>query len=86
MPPAMPAIGPALVHVPDAIAALHRAAESWNVTQLEQHIMRDTRSLAPLQWIAHQMGCDLTPRSLQAAELAAAKARVAELERAGRLT
>jgi hypothetical protein len=42
--------------------------------------MRSTRSLAPLQWLAHQMGCDLVLRSSVAAELAAARARVAELE------
>lgn len=43
--------------------------------------MRETRSLAPLQWLAEQMGCDVVLRSSVAAELAAARARVAELER-----
>lgn len=47
--------------------------------------MRVTNSLAPLQWIADQMGCDITVRSVIAAELAAARARVAELEGNGRL-
>lgn len=47
--------------------------------------MRVTNSLAPLQWLAHEMGCDLTVRSVISAELAAARARVAELERSGRL-
>lgn len=47
--------------------------------------MRATQSLAPLQWIANQMGCDITLRSVVSAELAAARARVAELERAGRV-
>ena len=47
--------------------------------------MRETGSLAPLQWIADQMGCDITVRSAMSAELAAARARVAELERGGRL-
>lgn len=46
--------------------------------------MRETRSLAPLQVIAHEMGCDLTWRGRVSAELAAAKARVAELERYSR--
>lgn len=46
--------------------------------------MRVTNSLAPLQWMADQMGCDLTVRSAVSAELAAARARVAELERNGR--
>jgi transcriptional regulator with XRE-family HTH domain len=43
--------------------------------------MRVTNSLAPLQWMADQMGCDLTVRCAVSAELAAARARVAELER-----
>jgi len=43
--------------------------------------MRETRSLAPLQWIADQMGCDITVRSALSAELAAAKALIAEHER-----
>jgi hypothetical protein len=43
--------------------------------------MRHTQSVAPLQWIADQMGCDITVRSMVHAELAAARARLAELER-----
>jgi len=46
--------------------------------------MRVTNSLAPLQWMADQMGCEITVRSAVSAELAAARARVAELERNGR--
>ncbi len=46
--------------------------------------MRVTNSLAPLQWMAEQMGCDITVRSAVSAELAAARARVAELERGRR--
>ena len=46
--------------------------------------MRTTQSYAPLQWIADQMGCDITVRSVVSAELAAARARVAELEQSGR--
>jgi hypothetical protein len=45
--------------------------------------MRTTKSLGPLQWMADQMGCDLTQRNAISAELAAARARVAELERGG---
>lgn len=45
--------------------------------------MRTTRSLAPLQWIAEQMGCDLTVRSAAAAEKALLLARLRELERGG---
>lgn len=47
--------------------------------------MRTTQSLAPLQWIADQMGCDVVVRNAISAELAAARARVAELERGGRM-
>lgn len=46
--------------------------------------MRVTDSLAPLQWMANQMGCDLTVRNAVSAQLAEARARVAELERMGR--
>lgn len=42
--------------------------------------MRKTNSIAPLQWIAEQMGCDIVSRSVVSAELAAARARVRELE------
>ena len=45
--------------------------------------MRITQSVAPLQWIAHEMGCDITVKSRLSAELAAARARVEELERGG---
>jgi len=45
--------------------------------------MHSTQSLAPLQWMAEQMGCDLVVRARISVELAAARARVAELERQG---
>lgn len=44
--------------------------------------MRETGSLGPLQWMAEQMGCDVVPRDSRAAEVAALKARLQELERA----
>ncbi len=44
--------------------------------------MRETDSLAPLQWIALQMGCDVVLRDSRAAEVAALRARLQELERA----
>jgi hypothetical protein len=43
--------------------------------------MRSTRSLAPLQWIANEMGCDITVRSAAAAEKAQLLARLRELEK-----
>lgn len=44
--------------------------------------MRETHSLGPLQWMAEQAGCELVVRDSRAAELAALKARLVELERA----
>lgn len=46
--------------------------------------MRETRCIAPLQWIAHQVGCDVVQRSTVQAELALARSRLAELERQAR--
>lgn len=47
--------------------------------------MRVTNSLAPLQWIAHQMGCRLVMENEVARELAETRARLAELERRERM-
>lgn len=44
--------------------------------------MQSTGSLAPLQWLAHQVGCEVVPQDARAAEVAALKARLLELERA----
>ena len=44
--------------------------------------MRETNSLAPLQWLAHQMGCEIVVRDAIAAERAELLARLKELERA----
>jgi hypothetical protein len=44
--------------------------------------MHATNSLAPLQWMADQMGCDVVLRDSRAAEVAALKARLQELEKA----
>jgi hypothetical protein len=43
--------------------------------------MRVTRSLAPLQWVANEMGCDITVRSAAAAE----KAQLLALDVTGNL-
>jgi hypothetical protein len=43
--------------------------------------MRQTQCLAPLQWIAHQLGCDVVPRSSQAAEIQRLRAALLEAER-----
>jgi hypothetical protein len=42
--------------------------------------MRTTRSLAPLQWLAHQMGCELVVRDSQAERIAALQAQLRELQ------
>lgn len=41
--------------------------------------MSVTHSLAPLQWIADQVGCEVVPRDSRAAEVAALQARLREL-------
>jgi hypothetical protein len=42
--------------------------------------MHATNSRAPLQWIAHQVGCEVVMKDSKAAELAALRNRVRELE------
>jgi hypothetical protein len=44
--------------------------------------MQRTQNLAPLQWLAEQMGCDVVQRSSVSAEVAALRARLHELEKA----
>ena len=43
--------------------------------------MRETGSLAPLQWLAAQVGCEVVPGDSRAAEVAQLQARLAELTR-----
>lgn len=47
--------------------------------------MRVTQSIAPLQWMADQMGCDVALRSVALSEATILRARLAELERGGRV-
>jgi hypothetical protein len=44
--------------------------------------MRSTGSLAPLQWLAEQVGCDVVQRDSRAAEVAALRSRLQALEKA----
>ena len=44
--------------------------------------MRRTGSLAPLQWLANQMGCEVVLKDSRAAEVAALRARLNDLEKA----
>lgn len=48
--------------------------------------MRTTSSLAPLQWIAHQVGCEVVVRDAVMRERDILKARLAELDRHERMT
>lgn len=43
--------------------------------------MRLTNSIAPLQWLAAQMGCSIEVIDRRAMEIAALRARIAEMER-----
>lgn len=47
--------------------------------------MRVTGSLAPLQWMAEQMGCEITVRSATQRERDMLRARLAEIERMERM-
>lgn len=44
--------------------------------------MRITNSLAPLQWLADQMGCDVMPRAVQAARIRELEAELRNLRAA----
>jgi hypothetical protein len=54
--------------------------ECW--ARLMVRMMRECRCLGPLQWIAGEMGADLVLRDSRAAEVAALKQRLQDLERA----
>lgn len=43
--------------------------------------MRVTRSLAPLQWMAREMGCELVVRDMQQARIAELQAELMQLQR-----
>lgn len=54
--------------------------ECW--ARLLVRLMRECQCLGPLQWIAAQVGCELVQCDARAAELAALRARLNDLERA----
>lgn len=72
----------AKIHISDGYMSrfLSGIAQRWAKRLIA--FMRETETLYPLQWMAEQVGCEVVHRDSRAAELAAAKARVAELERA----
>lgn len=59
---------------------LHGTAGLWGPRLVR--FMRVTHSLAPLQWLADQMGCDVVQRDSRAAEVAELRSRLRELEKA----
>lgn len=73
-------------HEGDASAANEcGSAEAIAITAAAKRLvafMRVTHSLAPLQWMAEQMGCDVVMRDTRAAEVAALKERLRELGKA----
>lgn len=58
-------------------------AQSWAKRLVA--FMRSTNSLAPLQWIAHQVGCEVVVRDAVTRERDILKARLAELDRHERM-
>lgn len=60
---------------------LKSRAEAWAKRLVR--FMRLTGDLGPLQWIAEQVGCDVVLRDSRAAEVAALRNRLNELERGG---
>lgn len=56
---------------------MNGVAERW--ARRFVSFMVETRCLAPLQWMAHQMDCDIVPRSARAVELAQLRRRIQEL-------
>lgn len=62
---------------------LRSVGEAWAKRMVL--FMRTTRCLAPLQVLAHELGCELVLRDSRAAEVAALKARLMEIERGGRV-
>jgi transcriptional regulator with XRE-family HTH domain len=59
---------------------LRGVAEAW--ARRVVRFMEATHSLAPLQWLAAQVGCEVVQLDTRAAEVAALQARLAELTRA----
>jgi transcriptional regulator with XRE-family HTH domain len=58
---------------------MNGVAQNWAKRLIK--FMRETNSLAPLQWMAEQMGCDVVLRDREAAKIAALEAQLAEMKR-----
>lgn len=61
---------------------MNGVAQQWAKRLIK--FMRETNSIAPLQWIAEQMGCSVVRRDPHAAKIAALEAQLAEMKRQGR--
>lgn len=72
-----------LIHISHGYMSkfIRSVGESW-AKRLVKY-MNVTQSLAPLQWIANEMGCDIVVRHRVSAEVAALRSRLAEIERHG---
>lgn len=71
----------ALIHISQGYMSrfMRGVAQQWAKRLIA--FMRATNSLAPLQWLAYQMGCDLVARSAAEREASILRARLNELER-----
>ena len=56
---------------------LRGVAEAWAKRLVR--FMKETNNLGPLQWMAHQVGCEVVQKDSRAAEIAALQARLIEL-------
>lgn len=71
----------AAIHITKGyLSKLLRAVWAAQVKRLVS-FMRETKCLAPLQWMAHQVGCELVQLDSRAAEVAALTQRLHELQR-----
>ena len=59
---------------------MRSVGQQWARRMVE--FCRVTQSLGPVQWMADQLGCDLVQRDSRAAEVAALRQRLQDLERA----
>lgn len=81
--PASRGLSPASVHLTALAADSHRLGSHGRAQDKGRFTFcRVTQSLAPIQWMAEQVGCDLVQRDSRAAEIAELRQRLQQLERA----
>jgi hypothetical protein len=59
---------------------IRSAGQAWAKRLVR--FMRETESIGPLQWIAHQMGCEVVQRSSKEAVITDLEQQLAEIRRA----